>query len=160
LKIQRQFFHLQTPTMSSDGKMHFLTEKAPQTSFKAGETVLMRVYVDSPTALPYVSMEVPLPSGAEVALKDPKLNLVDNQSTDDSNLVLDDCGSWWWTHQDVLDDRMVFFCTSLPQGKTEFHALVRLEMPGIFQINPASLEGMYSKSIQAYSKVESLTVSP
>jgi uncharacterized protein YfaS (alpha-2-macroglobulin family) len=122
---------------------------------KAGETLLMRVRVKSPVAVPYVMIEVPLPSGAEVVSKDASdLQLV----TGDENSKEVQPSRWWWSHQDVLDDRIVFFVTNFPEGTCEFTTLLRMEMPGRYNINPAQMQGMYTNKVRAYSTPDQLNV--
>jgi hypothetical protein len=80
---------------------------------KTGESLLMRVRVTSPVAVPYVMIEVPLPSGSEVISKDAsELQLL----TGDEDSKESHPTRWWWSHQDVLDDRIVFFVTDFPAG--------------------------------------------
>lgn len=69
-----------------------------------------------------------------------------------------DWGSPWWSHQDILDDKMVFFGTQLNQGKSEFHTLLRMELPGDVQLNPVTLDGMYSNMIHGYSQPRELQI--
>jgi uncharacterized protein YfaS (alpha-2-macroglobulin family) len=157
LKIRRAFYRIHAEPVGPEGTMRFKTSEIPGNEVRAGETVLMKVLVDSPLALPYVIVDSALPSGGEVVSNDPRESLVDE--ADASNTEMNgDWGSWWWAHQDLLDDRVVMFATSLPAGKSEFHALVRMELPGTFQMNPVKLEGMYSKAIRAYSSVDTLRV--
>jgi uncharacterized protein YfaS (alpha-2-macroglobulin family) len=104
--------------------------------------------------VPYVIVECGLPSGAEVVQGDSKANNPDGDSNqgDDSDSPF--AGDWqpqWWTHQDVLDDRIVFFVTNLPAGNSEFDVMLRMEMPGTFEINPIKLEGMYTDKVRGYS---------
>jgi hypothetical protein len=155
LSIGRSFYRLSPSATTSDGKIHFHSNLISDGIIHAGETVLMKIKVDTPISLPYVILEAYLPSGAEVVSDSSKKNLVD--SGDDSNFE-GDWASAWWTHQDVLDDRIVFFVTRLRAGKSEFSTLVRMEMPGTYEINPLRLEGMYTKNIRTYSNLESLRV--
>ena len=76
------------------------------------------------------------------------------EGTGEESGISGNWGQWWWTHQDILDDRIVFFVTSLPAGKHEFWTMVRMEMPGTFQINPMSMQGMYTKKVRAYSGLD------
>ena len=39
-----------------------------------------------------------------------------------------------------------------------FQLLVRMEMPGHYQINPIKLEAMYAKDVRAYSSLDTLEV--
>jgi hypothetical protein len=158
LKLQREFYRIQPEPVGPEGTMRFKTHPIPDHHVKAGETVLMKLVVNTPVALPYVILDAALPSGGEVVSDDPREGLLEtSDSTDDS--LNGDWGNWWWTHQDILDDRVVMFTSSLPAGKSEFYALVRMELPGTFQMNPVKLEGMYSKAIHAYSALDSIQVS-
>lgn len=153
LEIKRSFYKLVAKPMNKDGVIHFET-KPIMGKVKAGETVLMKLEINTPVKLPYVLIEAPLPSGGEVISNDPRENLVDGANND----IEGDWGDWWWTHQDILDDKIAFFVSSLPAGKSTTHALVRMELPGEFQLTPVQLEGMYSKSVRAYSKLDTIKV--
>ena len=58
----------------------------------------------------------------------------------------------------VLDDRIVYFVSHFPKNKAGFSALLRMELPGKFQINPATLEGMYTQEIKAHSPLSTIEV--
>ncbi len=154
LKLTRSFYKLKAKQLPNSDKIVFASEPILG-SVKSGDIVLMRLKVESPVALPYIMLEAPLPSGGEVLIKDPKNDLLENSDSSFEG----DWGEYWWTHQDVLDDKIVFFVTSLPVGKHEFHALIRTELPGEFNLNPFRLEGMYSKLIRANSELSHLKVS-
>jgi hypothetical protein len=152
LKLSRHFYHIQPVATKSDGSVHFRTVEITDGKIKAGETVLMKVNVESPISIPYVMLEAMLPSGAEVIQNDAQAENADNSGYE---------GDWartWWSHQDILDDRIVFFGTSLPAGKSEFHTLLRMEQPGKLNVDPVSLEGMYTKSVRGYSMLDTLDV--
>jgi uncharacterized protein YfaS (alpha-2-macroglobulin family) len=157
LKIRRTFYRIQAEPVGPEGAMRFKTAEIRGNGVRVGETVLMKVLVDSPMALPYVIVDTALPSGGEVVSNDPRESLIGESDAGNAG-ISGDWGSWWWTHQDILDDRVVMFATSLPAGKSEFHALVRMELPGTFQMNPVKLEGMYSKAIRAYSSADTIQV--
>jgi alpha-2-macroglobulin len=156
LTIQRSFYRIQAEPVGPLGTMRLKTQLITNGKVHAGETVLMRVVVNTPVALPYAMLDVSLPSGGEVISNDPRENLLD-QDTQSSDFQFD-WGNWWWSHQDILDDRVVMFASSIPAGKSEFHALVRTELPGRFQMNPVKLNGMYTKRIQAYSNLDQVEV--
>lgn len=156
LKISRKFFHLQTVKEASTGTVHYRTVPITGGQIKSGETVLMKVYVDSPVRVPYIIVESPLPSGAEV-VQDHKSEEMEGASG--GSVIEGDWGAPWWTHQDVLDDRIVFFGTEMPAGKSEFHTLLRMELPGDVQLNPVSFEGMYTKNVRGYSMLDALKIS-
>jgi hypothetical protein len=152
LKLTRHFYHVVPLSMTSDGSMHFKTTEITDGKVTAGETILMKVQVESPINIPYVMMEAMLPSGAEVVQGDAQA-----EDAQQSNFE-GDWGAAWWQHQDILDDRMVFFGTNLPSGKSEFHTLLRIEQPGNLNVDPVSIEGMYTKNVHGYSALDMLKV--
>jgi alpha-2-macroglobulin len=157
LVITRKFYRLVPGATTSDGSVHFKTKEITDGNIKAGETVMMKTIVDAPVSLPYIKVEAALPSGAEVVdSSDQENNTTDDSS--DKSTVNGDWSSAWWQHQDILDDRIVYFGTKIPQGKSEFHTMIRLELPGNIQVNPVSLEGMYTNAVRGYSALDSLHI--
>ncbi|HNB24165.1 MAG TPA: hypothetical protein PKZ32_17230, partial [Candidatus Melainabacteria bacterium] len=155
LKVTRKFFRLQSVKEASTGVIRFRTIPITGGQIKAGETVLMKVYIDTPVRVPYIIVESPLPSGAEV-VESHKSEEMEGQN---GGSVME--GDWvapWWTHQDVLDDRIVFFGTEINAGKSEFHTLLRMELPGNVQLNPVTFEGMYTKGVRGYSMFDALEI--
>ncbi|MBX9667742.1 MAG: hypothetical protein K2X93_09000 [Candidatus Obscuribacterales bacterium] len=155
LSMTRSFFRLKSTPAGADGVIHVKTEPLSG-EIKAGETLLMKVSVDCPMSLPYVSVECPLPSGAEVVQSRGAEVAAGEDSANEG--IYGEWGNSWWSHQDVLDDKIVFFGTSIPQGKKEFFTLLRMELPGKVQLNPVTLEGMYTKLIRGYTQSEELTI--
>ncbi len=155
LKVTRKFFRLQSVKETSTGVIRFRTVPITGGQIKAGETVLMKVYIETPVHVPYIIVESPLPSGAEV-VQSHKSEEMNGESG--GTVVEGDWGEPWWTHQDVLDDRIVFFGTQMPAGKSEFHTLLRMELPGDVQLNPVTFEGMYTKSVRGYSMFDALKI--
>lgn len=155
LKVTRKFFRLQTVKEASTGTLRFRTVPITGGQIRSGETVLMKVYIETPVHVPYIIVESPLPSGAEV-VENHKSEEMDGESG--GTVIEGDWGQPWWTHQDVLDDRIVFFGTEMPAGKSEFHTLLRMELPGDVQLNPVTFEGMYTKSVRGYSMLDVLKI--
>jgi uncharacterized protein YfaS (alpha-2-macroglobulin family) len=153
LQLTRSFFHIEPVATTTDGKMHFTHKPLTDNEVRAGETVLMKVTLDNPIGLPYVMLECALPSGAEVVQDSSEAGAVNSEES-----AMGDWNRTWWTHQDVLDDRIVFFVTHLRPGKSEFNTLLRMEMPGKFQINPIKMEGMYTNKVRGYSELGTVTV--
>lgn len=150
LTISRQFSRLKA-SYDSSGNVHFKEE--PLTgSVKAGETLLMSVRLNSPISVPYTLLEIPLPSGAEVVKDDPKERLAEHDS---SASIL---RSWWWTHRDIMDDHLAFFVSNYKAGVSEIRTMVRLELPGKYQMNPVTLEGMYTDNVHGYSTANEILV--
>jgi uncharacterized protein YfaS (alpha-2-macroglobulin family) len=156
LTMTRTFYRLETAPAGTDGVLKVVSKPFNGGTIKAGETILMKVLVESPMSLPYVIVECPLPSGAEVVKSAGAQEAVDEGSADAT--ISGDWGGTWWSHQDILDDKIVFFGTTVPEGKKEFSTLLRMELPGKVNVNPVSLAGMYTKLIRGYTKSEELTI--
>lgn len=157
LKVTRQFLRVVPGPMKSDGSIHFHTQAITDGKIKSGETILMKVLVESPVSIPYVMLEAALPSGAEVVQDSSEQADMENGGEEGPKME----GDWsapWWSHQDILDDRIVFFGSTLPEGKSEFHTLLRMEIPGKLNVDPVSLEGMYTNKVRGYSQLDGLTV--
>jgi uncharacterized protein YfaS (alpha-2-macroglobulin family) len=156
LKITRSFFRLKPKAITSDGTIHYNLEEIKDGEVKAGETIMMKVFVQTPITVPYIMLDAALPSGGEVVEDSPEEGSAD-QSTSQSE-VEGDWGMPWWTHKDVLDDRIVFFGTKMSAGKSEFHTMLRMELPGKINLNPVSLEGMYTDNVRGYSDLATFHV--
>ena len=151
LSLERSFYRLVPTAKTSDGRTVFDTKIISNNVIHAGETVLMKVKVNCPVPLPYVILEAYLPSGAEIVTNSAK---EETTTKDPFNWYIH-----WWTHQDILDDRIVFFVTNMREGVSEFSTLVRMEMPGHYEMNPLRIEGMYAKNVRGYSTLDELQVS-
>ncbi|MDX1918480.1 MAG: MG2 domain-containing protein [Candidatus Caenarcaniphilales bacterium] len=153
LSIKREFFNLKPVAVpQANGKIKL--NQVPLIKPKAGEIMLMKVMVESPIQLPFIMLSVPLPSGGEVLDQDPRESMIADDPYES------EWGSWWWTHRDLLDDKVVYFVRDLPAGKSVFTSLIRMEHPGSFHLLPVELSGMYSPRIKAYSGLSTLKVYP
>jgi uncharacterized protein YfaS (alpha-2-macroglobulin family) len=145
LKITREFVRV---VAQYDSSNNVTFKEEPITGkIKAGETLLMKVKLDSPITVPYTIFEVPLPSGAEVVDDDRKEQLAKREKNDGDYYY----GSWWWNHKDIMDDHIALFSSSYHSGKSQIRTMIRMELPGKFQLNPVSVEGMYTKNFAGYS---------
>ncbi|MDZ4832738.1 MAG: MG2 domain-containing protein [Candidatus Melainabacteria bacterium] len=152
LKINRELFRLIPEKKKDSIEITNRLEPLGNQPVKSGDVIMIRVTVDCPFVVPYVLLESALPSGGEVMQMPPPL-------TPDQKIDQIDESSWnWWTHQDVLDDKVAYFATSMPGGKSVFRTFVRMEMPGKFNINPVNMEAMYTDKVHARSAAHDITV--
>jgi uncharacterized protein YfaS (alpha-2-macroglobulin family) len=160
LKIERSFARIETNATADNSNLVLTTVPFTGGKLKAGETIFMKVVVDSPCSLPYVMVECPLPSGAEVVESQSQENAVSDspEGGEQESSITGDWAAQWWSHQDVLDDKIVFFGTTIPKGKSEFHTLLRVELPGTVNVNPVKLEGMYTNMVRSYSQADALSI--
>lgn len=155
LTMERQFFRLLPKGDPAKGNLRFVPTLIPDGKIKCGETVLMRLKINSPTRVPYVLLQGSLPSGAEVIENSPQ---ADNTEETEANSVVVDSGACWWSRQDTFDDHVAMFIRDLPSGKSETHTLLRMELPGVVMANPARLQGMYTNAVEGLSSCQKLEI--
>lgn len=150
LKISRDLYRVYSDDSGKTYRAQLLNPISSKVS--EGEYVLMRTKVDSPVSAPYVMIEQPLPSGAEVIDNSVEWRWSKEQEKENEAYLPQ------WGHQDILDDKVVLFVDHLGSGKVKFDTLMRMEMPGTFNVRPVDLQAVYSKKFRGYSSAASLVV--
>ena len=115
---------------------------------RVGEEIQVSVLVTSDSARSHVLVEDFFPAGMEYLDRGP-------------GWMTKYASEWYqgWGHKEARDDRVAFFVSSLPKGKTLFTYLLRAETPGVFTARPARAELMYEPEISANSKQDTLRIS-
>jgi len=96
----------------------------------------------------YLLTEDPIPAGTEFIERD---NLYQIRSRP----------PWWqyaFSRRELHDDHMAIFQTYFSQGQQQYFYLLKVINPGLFHINPASVEPMYQPGIQATTESRILEV--
>jgi uncharacterized protein YfaS (alpha-2-macroglobulin family) len=93
-----------------------------------------------------VQIECPSPSNCHIAER------ADDEYMDD--------WSWWWSSTVIRDDRIAFFSTSLPKGKSKITYLMRAESPGLSHALSVMVRNMYDQADRVDSGETPLTVTP
>jgi len=113
---------------------------------KIGENVRVRLTLVAPTALHYVTVNDPFPSGVEAV----DTSLKTAQQTADVNGPAsfgfgdaDGWGWWWFSHTELRDDHAALFATYLPAGTYEYTYVVRPSIVGQFKVMPANASETY-----------------
>lgn len=133
-------------------KREYLDPKtlAPINQAKASDMVLVRLSWTTPTTRRYVALESPLPAGLEPL----NTKLATSQTTTKTQ------GSWYWTHTELRDDRVLAFADYLPSGARSFEYLARATIPGTFQALPAHIEEMYDPDVLGRTVADRFMVTP
>ncbi len=103
----------------------------PAARFAPGDTVLVKLDVESARALTHVLVEDPRPAGLASVSSDAGMQL--------EGVDLRPAG----VRRELRDDRAAFFVGTLPQGKTSLYYLARAGLGGSYHILPAKAEAMY-----------------
>lgn len=149
LTVSREYFRVETRRDAAGRLSNVPGDKAIK-DFKVGDRVMVRLTIRNTHPMEYLILENPLPSGCEVQ--------------DRGDLTFDDWrnGGYWWSHQDVRDDRINLFIRDLPASEAkkphviEFY--LRPEMAGQVKALPAVLSDMYNPALRASTAESSLEV--
>ena len=137
----------------------YLDEKGekPLETIQLGQTVLIRLKVQSPLRRAHVAVVDRLPAGFEPVLT--RFSNADN---------LQDQGAarahWWhdwntsWQNEELRDDRMQIFADTLSQGTSTHEYRVRATTTGTFSAPPALAEAMYDPAVQGRSAVRTVEI--
>ncbi len=145
LTVKKEFFRMRV-TRLEDGTNALRPEKAASTTFQAGDLIRCVVSVDTPNDLTYVVVEDMLPAGFEV--------------TEREDLPEYESWNFWFSKIVVRDDRIAFFATSIPKGRSEFSYHLRAEGVGEATALPALASLMYDPDQFASSGGLRLEVRP
>jgi uncharacterized protein YfaS (alpha-2-macroglobulin family) len=111
---------------------------------KSGDVVRVELTINSSVARQYVMIEDPVPSNFRVT-----------ERVDPS--YISEWG-WWWSKTVLRDDRITFFATWLPPGKSTITYSMKAESPGMGGALPTRIENMYDPSQNARGASQQLTV--
>jgi uncharacterized protein YfaS (alpha-2-macroglobulin family) len=142
LTVRRDYFRLETRRDAS-GRIVTGPEKNPTAGVRIGDRLMARLRVHTDRAMDYVMLEDPLPAGFEVQ--------------DRGDLPVEEW-SFWWSHSDVRDDRVLYFARRLEPGDHVIEYYLRPEMTGTVRALPAVLSDMYAPATRASTAESRLEV--
>ncbi|MEO6096023.1 MAG: MG2 domain-containing protein [Fibrobacteria bacterium] len=125
-----------------------LRDKAPgEKEVRTGDEIEVSILVESDTVQTYLAVEDFFPSGMEYL--------------DRTEAWMTKYASAWYRgydHKEARDDRMAFFLSWVPKGKTLFTYLLRAETPGRFIARPARAELMYQPEFTANTRQDTIRI--
>lgn len=138
--VTRGYYILQ-PAKKSDGSWSYNARLlSPSTDLHSGDEILVKVSVRAKEDNQYFMLEDFFPSGFE-PVKDTQGYDINGFEYYDG--LEDDEWSYFWSHQDVRDEKISFFVTYLPKGEQTFTYIMRAEASGTFHVMPAQAMLMY-----------------
>ncbi len=144
MEITQEFYH------ADDQKM-----TRPVSEAKVGDNLKAKMTIVVPEDRDYVMVEDYLPAGLEgidFTLNTSEQNLTESEAEN----WRDECqgwdcfySDWYFNHQEVKDDRMMYFADYLPKGVYEITYFVRATTPGKFVDKPAQAMETYFPEVFA-----------
>lgn len=117
----------------------------PVTEAVVGEVLEVRLTIIAPSALQYVTIEDPLPAGAEAI--NPNLQTSQQQGTQPEMDRVDPLnygwGWWYFSNIDFHDEKVTMNSTYLPAGTYEYVYKIRVGIEGQFNVIPTTAQEFY-----------------
>lgn len=135
-----------------------LSPCTPVTRVRPGDLVEVRLTLVLPRARHYLLLEDFYPAGMEPV--DPTLNTTPDAA---APRLTSSFRGWWWPqfdHEELRDERAVFYATRLPAGTYELRYYLRAAIPGNYQVLPATASEMYFPEVWGRSDGALFTIEP
>jgi alpha-2-macroglobulin len=133
ITVRREYYKLVSSRNVRTGVITILPSPNPTTDFKSGESILVRLTINTPKPYDYVVIEDPLPAGCEVTERG-------------------DLESWewdfWWADMEARDEKVAFFARTLRQGKSVLEYHLRPQIAGDYHVMPTNVESMYNPEVR------------
>ncbi len=149
LQVYQQYFR------PEDVKMEH-----PVTDVRLGENLRSHITLVVPQDSHYVMLEDYLPAGLEgidFSLKTSQQDLQNMETQGKGPAVYSD-QNWYFHHNEIRDDRVMYFADSLPKGVYEIDYFVRATAPGVFHDLPVLGQETYFPEVFGRSEGRILTV--
>ncbi len=131
----------------------------PVSSARPGELVEVRLTLTLPRMRNYLILEDFYPAGMEPV--DPTLNTEIQDGTQPETRRINTGAVWWWPtfdHQELRDERAVFYARQLPAGTYQVRYFLRAAIPGEYRVLPANASEMYFPEVRGRSAGEVFTI--
>jgi uncharacterized protein YfaS (alpha-2-macroglobulin family) len=133
----------------------------PIDSIAANERVRVELTVTVPNDRIYVMVEDPIPAGTDAI--DP--NLLTSESGRGGTIVPAEgefsrgfWGWWYWDHIQYRDEKVVFLSQYLPAGTYQYSYFLQPNIPGVYQVMPATAREDYFPEVFGRSEGATFTI--
>jgi uncharacterized protein YfaS (alpha-2-macroglobulin family) len=154
-RVEKEYFKLEKYTRYNDDKIVY-KKRYFDGLVKSGDEILVKVKVSTKeNNMQYFMLEDPIPAGCEV-IKDDWAYTIDEEK--------DYSGwdyyywRWWYADKDIRDNRVTFFATYLWGDSYEFSYIIRAQIPGTYNVIPATGMLMYYPEVRGSSEEISIRI--
>jgi len=154
-RIEREYFKIEKYNSYSEDKIIY-RKKYFDGNVKSGDEILVKLKVHSKSDdYQFFMLEDPLPSGVEVIKDDWAYQIEEESSYGGYNYYY---WRWWYADKEIRDNRVTFFATYIGKGEYEFSYILRAQIPGEYNVNPAKGMLMYYPEVNGNSGNLSLKI--
>jgi uncharacterized protein YfaS (alpha-2-macroglobulin family) len=139
-RVEKEFFKLEKYESYNSQNITY-RKKYFDGNAKSGDMILvkLRVYAKE-NNMNFFMLEDPLPAGCEVTKDDWAYRVDDEKDYSGYSYYW---WRWWYADKDIRDNKVNFFATYLYGNAYEFSYIMRAQIPGDYNINPARGMLMY-----------------
>lgn len=147
-RVQKEYFKLEKYQSYNDEKITY-QKRYFDGNVKSGDEILVKVRVEAKEDNnQYFMLEDPIPAGCEVIKDDWAYNIQDEKDYSGYSYYW---WRWWYADKDIRDNRVSFFATYLYGDVYEFSYIIRAQIPGKYNVLPATGMLMYYPDVRGSS---------
>ncbi|HRE11550.1 MAG TPA: hypothetical protein PLN22_12110, partial [Ignavibacteria bacterium] len=145
----KEYFKLEKYTKYNDDKIIY-QKRYFGGEVKSGDEILVKVRVEAKDKdMQYFMLEDPIPAGCEVIKDDWAYTIEDEKDYTGYDYYW---WRWWYADKDIRDNRVTFFATYLYGDTYEFTYIMRAQIPGKYNVIPATGMLMYYPDVRGSSE--------
>ncbi|RPI18942.1 MAG: hypothetical protein EHM58_03540 [Ignavibacteriae bacterium] len=154
-RVEKEYFKLEKYTKYNDDKIIY-KKRYFDGSVKSGDEILVKVKVSTKeNNMQYFMLEDPIPAGCEVVKDDWAYTIDEEKDYSGWDYYY---WRWWYADKDIRDNRVTFFATYLYGDTYEFSYILHAQIPGIYNVIPATGMLMYYPEVRGSSEELRLTI--
>lgn len=147
-RVTKEYFKLEKYTKYNEENIQY-RKRYFDGSVKSGDEILVKVRVEAKeTNLQYFMLEDPIPAGCEVVKDDWAYTIEEEKDYQGYSYYW---WRWWYADKDIRDNRVSFFATYLYGDTYEFTYIIRAQIPGRYNVLPATGMLMYYPDVRGSS---------
>lgn len=154
-RVEKEYFKLEKYESYKGDKIEY-RKKYFDGTVKSGDMILVKLRVYSKEdALNYFMLEDPIPAGCEITKDDWAYNIEGEKDYEGYSYYW---WRWWYADKDIRDNMVTFFATYLYGGEHEFSYIMRAQIPGEYNVNPAKAMLMYYTDVSGSTSYMKLNI--
>jgi uncharacterized protein YfaS (alpha-2-macroglobulin family) len=161
--LERTYFSLHQKKLPNGTWVYEKQPLAAET-IKPGMEILVKTRVIADQAREYVMIEDPKPAGCEF-IENRAAYLIEGEEGYIPDVIKPTPRFYlaplsWFTHEEYRDDRYTLTVTNLNKGEYQYSYLLRAQVAGQYEVNPAVVQLMYYPEVRGAGKPFNLQIRP
>jgi len=157
LTVERDYFSI-SPQQKETGEITYSKKPIAEANLLSGSEVLVKVKIASEKDLDYVLIEDPIPAGFEFIRDKSGYNIEGEEAYQGGNYYRSYFRWMNQAHTEYRDNRYAIVLTKLYKGVYEYSYIIKAQIPGTFEVNPAVVQLMYYPEKRGFSDFEEISI--